>query len=753
MLNYIKYILVLGVLFSTMAIQAQNNSSKFSDADIEALIDKMTIEEKAGQMTQVTIDMILKDESSTEIDEEKLRFAIKDMQVGSILNVKWHAYDLKTWDKVLTAIQDVATKETRLSVPILYGIDAIHGANYTQNSTLFPHNIGMAAARDRALVKEGAAITAKEVRASGHRWNFDPTLGVGRQPLWSRFEETFGEDTYLASEMGAEVIKGYEEKGLDHHEAVASCMKHFIGYSNPRSGKDRTPAYMTDRELREHYLPTFQAAVDAGTSTVMINSGELDGMPVHASKYLLTDVLRGELGFKGMVVSDWEDVIRLKLRAHIAETHKEAVRLAVEAGLDMSMVPLDYSFRNHLIELVKEGSISEERLDQSVRRILVLKRNLGLFDNPYTEEEARKNFNLPNYTEVALTAAQHSMTLLKNEDNVLPLKEGQKILLAGPAANEFTCLHSSWSFNWQGDGAEYYPKGTETIYDAMKERFGANNVSCASTNKFEDPKNTDVAQLNKMAADADVIVLCLGEKAYAESPGVINDLMLDKEQLDLAEAAIATGKTVIYVMVQGRPRVINTIEAGAKGILQAYRPSSRGADAIVSVLSGDFNPSGKLPFTYHRNTGDIVLYDHKFAETFTELAPGEIGGSGFNPQWQFGHGLSYTSFDYGKMQVDKTTFSGDEIVTVTVSVTNTGDRDGHHAVELFSRDDYASVSPCVKRLRAFDKKMIKAGATETFSFTIDADDLSFINFDSKRVTEKGTFKLFIDDQWTSIRYE
>ncbi len=743
--------LVLLTFLSALQLTAQD---KFATDDrIEQLIDQMSVEEKAGQMTQVTIDMILKDDSSTEIDPKKLRFAIKDMQVGSILNVKWHAYDLATWDKVITAIQDVATKETRLGVPILYGIDAIHGANYTQGSTLFPHNIGMAATRDRNMVRAGAQMTAKEVRASGHRWNFDPTLGVGRQPLWARFEETFGEDTYLAAELGAEVIQGYEAKGLDHPEAVASCMKHFIGYSNPRSGKDRTPAYMTDRELREHYLPTFEAAVAAGTSTVMINSGELDGMPVHASKYLLTDVLRNELGFKGMVVSDWEDVIRLKLRAHIAETDKEAVRLAVEAGLDMSMVPLDYSFRNLLIELVKEGRISEERLDESVRRILVLKRNLGLFDQPYIEAAARANFGLEEYAEIALESAQHSMTLLKNEKEILPLKAGQKILLAGPAANEFTCLHSSWSYNWQGNGKEYYPKSTKTIYQAMQERFGADQVSCVSVDDFESPLNTDAKQLSQMAKDADVLVLCLGEKAYAESPGGIHDLTLDQAQLDLAQAAIATGKPVIYVMVQGRPRVISGIEAGADAILQAYRPSSQGAKAIVSVLSGDFNPSGKLPFTYQRNTGDIVLYDHKFAETFTELAPGEIGMQGFNPQWEFGHGLSYTTFEYGTMQVDKTSFTGDEQVKVTITVTNTGDQGGHHAVDLFSRDNYASVSPCVKRLRAFDKKYIEAGATETFEFTIDADDLSFINFDSKRITEKGTFTLFINDQAISIEYQ
>ena len=716
------------------------------------MIDKMTIEEKAGQMTQVTIDMILKDDSSTEIDEKKLRFAINEMQVGSILNVKGHAYSLETWDNILTAIQDVATKESRMQIPILYGIDAIHGAGYTQNATLFPHNIGMAAARDRDMARQSAAVTAKEVRASGHRWNFDPTLGVGRQPLWSRFEETFGEDTYLASALGYEVIRGYEEKGLDNDQAVASCMKHFLGYSNPRSGKDRTPAYMSDRELREHYLPPFEAAVKAGTSTVMINSGEVDGMPVHASKYLLTDVLRGELGFEGMVVTDWEDVIRIKKRMRVAATEKEAVRLAVEAGIDMSMVPLDYSFRNLLIELVKDGKVSEKRLDESVRRILVLKRNLGLFDNPYPEQTARANFGKKEYADLALTSAQHSITLVKNQDNTLPLKEGSKILLAGPAANEVTCLHSSWSFNWQGDGKAYYPKETKTILQAMQDRFGKNNVQSVSTGNYEDAINTDVKSLNQMAASSDVIVLCIGEAAYAESPGVIDDLMLDQNQMDLAKAAIMTGKPVVYVLVEGRPRVIQPIEAGASAIVQAYRPASRGADAIASILSGDFNPSGRLPYTYPKNTGDIVLYDHKFSETFTELAPGAIETSGYKPQWPFGHGLSYTTFEYSDITTDKTDFSKKETVTVRIEVSNTGDKDAYHSVELYSRDEYASVTPCVKRLRAFDKKFIKAGETAQFEFSISAEDLSFIDHKSQRITESGSFLLFIGDKSTTINY-
>ncbi|HMQ61150.1 MAG TPA: glycoside hydrolase family 3 protein, partial [Flavilitoribacter sp.] len=417
---------------------------------VKDLMARMTIEEKVGQMTQVTIDMVMQDQGNQNIDEAKLRTAILDKKVGSILNVKWYGYDLAKWHEIISRIQDVAVGESPHKIPVLYGIDAIHGANYILGGTLFPHNIGMAATRNDELVKAAAKITAAETRASGIRWNFDPVLDVGRQPLWPRFEETFGEDTYLTGQMGSAVIQAYEEDGLEEITAVASCMKHYLGYSVPLSGKDRTPAYIPETQLREIFLPPFEKAVKAGASTIMINSGEVNGVPVHASHFLLTDVLRGELGFEGLAVSDWEDVIRLHTRHKIAATPKEAVMLAVNAGIDMSMVPLDYSFYDLLLELVKEGKVSEKRIDEAVERILLLKFRLGLFDNPYPEEAAKNQFGRPEYSQTALNAALESITLLKNEGNILPLTGNPKILVAGPGANNKASLHGSWSFSWQG---------------------------------------------------------------------------------------------------------------------------------------------------------------------------------------------------------------------------------------------------------------------------------------------------------------
>ena len=750
--NKTKNLFTLILVILCSAIQAQMPSQLDIEKRVDDLLNKMSIEEKAGQMTQVTIDLILKDNSTTEIDEEKLRYAIKEKKVGSILNVKGHAYSLELWHHIITSIQDIAIKETGHGIPVIYGIDAIHGANYIKDATLFPHNIGMGAARDKDLVAEAARITALETRASGVRWNFDPTLGVGRQPLWSRFEETFGEDTYLASALGASVIKAYEGDALHSPYQVASCMKHYLAYSNPRSGKDRTPAYIPEIELRENYLPPFEAAIKAGTSTVMINSGEVNGVPVHANKYYLTDILRDELGFEGVAVSDWEDIIRLKTRMNVASSLKEAVRMSVEAGLDMSMTPYDFTFRDLLIELVEEGSISEERLDESVSRILKLKMKLGLFENPYPEAEIRNEFGKDSYQEVALNAALHSITLLKNKKNTLPLKKGTKILLAGPSANEVTSLHSSWSFTWQGNVAEHYPTSYKTIKGAFEDKFGTENVQCYSQSNYENPDNFDVAKLNKASQSADVIVLCLGEKAYAESPGIINSLDLEKNQLDLAKAAIATGKPVVLVLVEGRPRVIREIEADLSAVVQAYRPGSQGGQALAEIFAGDFSPVGILPYTYPKNSGDILMYDHKFTESIREPAPGVFDHGGYDPQYAFGHGLSYTTFDYNNLKVNRKEFTGNQEVEISLEVKNTGKVGGHHIVEWYSQDIYASVTPSLKKLRGFQKIYLKPGQSKTVKFTFTESDLSFVNAQFKRVTETGLFKIHVGDHTVDVQY-
>ena len=746
----IGMLLIALALFSGKAIGSEPQND--IDKQVATLLDKMSIEEKVGQMTQVTIDMILKDDETMVVDEAKLRKAILEKHIGSILNVKGHAYPAEVWHDIITQIQHIAVKETANKIPVIYGIDAIHGSNYTSGSTLFPHNIGMAAARNPELVKIAAKITAIETKAIGIPWNFDPVLDVGRQPLWPRFEETFGEDVYLVGELGAAAIIGYEEDGLNQPSAVASSMKHYLGYSVPLTGKDRTPAYIPDNVLREYILPPFRRAVEAGAATVMINSGEINGIPVHGSKYYMTDILRDELGFEGVAVSDWEDVIRLHTRHRVADTPKEAVRQAVEAGLDMSMVPLDYSFYDLLLELVKEGTITEERLDLSVGRILKLKLDLGLFDNPFPNKEALKDLHKKEYDVEALKAAKATMTLLKNNDNVLPLSKKAKVLVAGPSAQDITSLHSSWSFVWQGTDASQYPEGTQSIKEAIEKKIGKKNVISSAQADYDDPANFDVDRLAKDAAKADYIILCLGEKAYAESPGVIDDLTLDENQLALAQAAIATGKPVILVLVEGRPRVISKVEEDLKGILMAYRPSTMGAEAIADVLFGDHNPSGILPFTYPRHANDLVLYDRKGTEEIREDRPNVYGQGGYNPQWPFGFGLSYTTFAFENLKTDKTTFKAKDEVRVTVEVKNTGKKDGKVAVELYSKDLYASITPSAKRLRKFDKIDLKAGETKQVSFTVSPKDLAFVNTEGKWVTEPGEFELLVGDQVVKIDY-
>ncbi|MBL3654691.1 glycoside hydrolase family 3 C-terminal domain-containing protein [Fulvivirga sp. 2943] len=734
---------------------SSHGQQKVADTDkkVDELLSKMSIEEKVGQMTQVTIDLILKNNSTTEIDSDKLNQALLEKHVGSILNVKGHAYTMETWHKIQKGIQDVATKKTEHKIPVLYGIDAIHGANYIEGAVLYPHNIGMAATRNPELVKESARLTAIETRASGIRWNFDPVLGLGRQPLWSRFEETFGEDVYLVSEMGSAAIKAYQGDDLSAYSSVAACLKHFLGYSLPASGKDRTPAYITDYTINEYLLPPFQAAVDAKAATAMINSAEINGVPVHGSKYYLTEVLRNQLGFKGVAVSDWEDVIRLHTRHHIASTPKEAVRIAVEAGLDMSMVPMDYSFYDLLVELVKEGTIKESRLDLSVRRILKLKYELGLFDNAYPEKEAMKLVDRKKEEEVAKTAALESMTLLKNENSVLPLPKNAKVLLAGPAANDVTSLHSSWSYVWQGSDVSQYPKSTKTIKAALEEKLGAANVTCQSTADYAAKANYDVNQFKNKAAGYDYIVLCLGEKAYAESPGSINDLTLPEEQIELAQAAIASGKKVILVLVEGRPRIVSSFVDDILAVLMAYRPSTKGAEAIADVLVGDYNPNGILPYSYPRYTGDLIKYDFKYSEAIKEDVPNEYTLGEFSGQWPFGHGLSYTTFEVSDLKSDKTTFTQSDVLNITAKVKNTGKREGKVAIELYSSDLYASITPNNKRLKGFEKISLKPGEEKTVSFKIDPKDLAFVNAEGKKVTEPGEFVFTVKDKKVKVTYK
>jgi beta-glucosidase len=719
---------------------------------IEDLLKRMTLEEKVGQMTQLTIEMIASGkDQNVKIDPAKLEKAINKYGVGSILNVYDQALTLDAWHEIITQIQDAA-KKTRLGIPVLYGIDTIHGANYIQGATLFPQEIGMAATWNPELMKRASEIAAMETRAAGIPWSFSPVLDLGRNPLWPRFWETFGEDPYLAKVMGVAFVRGLEGSDVSSDQQVASSLKHYMGYSFPLTGRDRTPAWIPENYLREYFLPTFDAAVKAGARTIMINSGEINGVPGHVNRQILTDMLRTELGFKGFVVSDWEDIKKLVTFWRIAATEKEATRMAIMAGIDMSMVPLDYSFADHLIALVKEGAVPQSRIDEAVRRILRVKFELGLFEKPMPNAALKAKFATAESRQVSLQAAQESLTLLKNQNNVLPLAKTAKVLVTGPTSDSLISLNNGWTYVWQGSEESLYPKDRPTIRKAIETKIGAGNVtfvqgtriirrpgSTSNNTPTDIDEEIDIAAAVEAAKNVDVVVLALGEGSYCETPGNITDLTLGEPQLKLAQAIQATGKPVVLVLVEGRPRIINRIAEGANAILMAYNPSNEGGTAIADVLFGDVNPSGKLPYTYPRTPNGLINYDHKPFETENTA----FGNMAFNPQFQFGDGLSYTTFTYSDLSVGKQTISANEELPVSVTVTNSGRRAGKEAVLVYVSDLVASISPPGKRLRRFAKINLDPGQSRTLNFKLRAEDLSFIGADNKRTVEPGEFEVRI----------
>lgn len=746
-----KSILLTGMLGLALALPRAVEAS----ASVNNLLAQLSLDEKIGQMAQLDLMTVtVKNSSPIQLDEKKLREAVVTYGVGSFINNGLgRALSLEEWTYVNKTIQDMIRAETAHQIPLLYGIDSIHGATFVRDATLFPQQIAMAATRNPELMQRSAEISAAETRAAGLRWTFAPVLDVGRHPVWARFPETFGEDPYLTSVFGVAAIHGFEGRDLSAPTSVAACLKHYIGYSFPWTGKDRSPALIPDSHLREYFLPPFRAAVKAGAQTVMINSGEVNGVPVHGSKYLLTEVLRGELGFKGVIVSDWEDIIRLHTWHKTADSPAEAVRQAVDAGLDMSMVPLDYSFCKLLKQLVKQGKISEKRINESVRRILQLKADVGLFKNPYVEPEAVGQFGKPEYKQVAIAAAEEALTLLKNENNILPLAKSAKVLVTGPAATSISALHGCWSFTWQGADEQVYPKDSRSIAAALKQKLGSANVGVHQGVDFEG-KNTDTDAAIAAAAGADTIILCLGEDAYAETPGDINDFNLPAGQQEFASRLYATGKPVVIVLVEGRGRVISEIEPGAKGILLAYWPGSGGAQAIANILVGDTNPSGKLPFTYARHANNLLTYDRKYTSMVAEIsAPGDTKVNPAKPQWEFGHGLSYTTFAMKNLKLSAARLKGKGALTVTVEVTNTGERAGSEVVELYTSDLYASLTPPGKRLRAFTKVALQPGETKALTFALTAADLAFVNDTSKTVTESGEFEISIGGLKAKFYYE
>jgi beta-glucosidase len=621
-----------------------------------------------------------------------------------------------------------------------------------QGATLFPQEIGMAATWNPELMKRAAEIAAVETRAAGIPWSFSPVLDLGRQPLWPRFWETFGEDPYLAKVMGVAFVRGLEGSDVASQDSVASSLKHYMGYSFPLTGRDRTPAWIPENYLREYFLPTFDGAVKAGARTVMINSGEINGVPGHINHHILTDILRGELGFKGFVVSDWEDIKKLVTIWRVAANEKEATRMAIMAGIDMSMVPTDYSFSDHLIALVKERAVPQSRIDEAVRRILRVKYELGLFENPGPNPALKSKFGLPESRQVSLQAAQESMTLLKNTGNILPLSKTTKVLVTGPTSDSIISLNNGWSFVWQGSEESLYPKDRHTVRRAIEAKIGPGNLTFVQGTRITRPagspsnstptdkeEEVDISAAVRAAQNVDVVVLCLGEGSYCETPGNITDLNLGEPQLKLAEAILSTGKPVVMVLVEGRPRIINRIADSAKAILLAYNPGNEGGTAIADVLFGDVNPSGKLPFTYPRTPNGLINYDHKPFETENTA----FGNLAFKPQFQFGDGMSYTTFVYSDLRLGKNTISANDELPVSVTITNSGQRAGKEAVLVFVSDLVASISPPNRRLRRFAKVNIEPGQSRTLTFKLRRDDLSFIGADNKPVVEPGEFDVNI----------
>ena len=743
-----KTIFIAILIFNLVGFDSVNRKELFSEEiklRVDELLSKMTIEEKVGQMTQITLQAVSKTEGTGDqkfvIDEDKVKEAIQDYHVGSILNVYNVAHTVEEWHSIINTIQNIAVNQTRLGIPVIYGIDAIHGATYTKGATLFPQAINLAATWDRDLAFKEGVVTSKQVRASGIPWNFYPVLGLGRQPLWSRLWETFGEDVYLASQLGEYYINGAQGVNFGAPDKVATCLKHYVGYSFPINGRDRTPAWIPERMVREYFLPSFEAGVKAGAPTVMVNSSEVNGIPTHSNYHLLTEVLKGEMNFEGFVVSDWEDIKRLYDRDRVADSEKEAVQMAVMAGVDMSMVPYDFSFYKLLLELVNEGAIPITRIDDAVQRILLVKMQLGLFEDPFPQVKWSGEFYNPDYDQINLQAARESIILTKNDENLLPLSQDTKVLVTGPTANLLSVMNGGWTITWQGNAENLYPSGENTVLEAFENKFGKENVSYSQGSTFDEI--LDIEEVTKAAGESDVIIACLGEPAYCEGLGSINDLTLDEAQLSLLKELSGTGKPIVLVMLEGRPRIINQIINYCQAIIIGFLPGMKGGDAIADVISGNVNPSGKLPITYPKSPNGLMCYDYKPIEDFDV--------NHYTPQWPFGYGLSYTTFEYSDMKIsDREINDGDEL-QVSVSVKNIGSRTGKEVVQLYLCDLYGSVSRPVKQLKGFEKIELKPGEVKQVSFIITPDQLSFMGRDNKRIIEAGDFEVYIDKLKASFK--
>lgn len=757
-----------GILLSAFAASCtqQRDSQPVTPAipinnDIESQVKKimsdMTLDDKVGQMCEVVVDLVCSDtlaNGKVVLDDAKLDTVFNKYRVGSILNTaQGHAQDRETWYRLISGIQDASLRY--IGIPDVYGVDQNHGTTYTVGGTLFPQEINMAASFNRDLVKEGAAICAYETRASSIPWVYNPVMDLGRNPVWSRIWESFGEDPYINGEMAVAMVKGYQGDDPNHigTNYVGACLKHYMAYGNPVSGQDRTPASINPIDLREKYFQPFKTAIRAGALSIMVNSGINNGMPFHANHEMLTIWLKEQLNWDGMIVTDWADIHNLWRRDKIAADYKEAIMKAVNAGIDMSMTPYDMEFCTILKELVEDGSVSMSRIDDAVARIIRFKLRLGLFEHPTTNPADYPLFGSTEHAEKVLELAAQSEILLKNENNTLPLPKGKRILLTGPNANSMRSLNGGWSYTWQGTDEACYHDQYNTIYEAICNVFGHENVVLeqgmdyvADYGKWAEEQNVRIEKAVNAARNVDVVIACIGENSYCETPGNINDLNLSVNQTNLVKALAKTGKPIILILNEGRPRIIREIEPLASAVIDILLPGNYGADALAKLIAGERNFSAKLPFTYPKWPNSIATYDHKPCETVETMSGAYNYAADIDVQWPFGYGLSYTTFEYSDITVNKTTFTPDDKLTVSVKVSNTGMRDGMEPVILYSRDLVASITPDVLRVRGFEKIALKSGESTTVSFTIPASDLAFVNYDGKWTIEKGDFEFIINGQ-------
>lgn len=729
------------------------------EAQVEQTLKKLTLEEKIGQMMELVTDLFGANDKNGVfyIDEHKTDSILSRYKIGSILNApNTCAPTAKQWEKYIAQIQKISMK--RIGIPCVFGLDQNHGSTYTQGGTLFPQNINVAATFNREIARRSAEATAYETRAVSVPWTYSPTVDLGRDARWPRIWENFGEDCYLSSEMGKAMVYGFQGEdpnNIDQYH-IATSMKHFMGYGVPWTGKDRTPAYISPADLREKHFAPFLAGLQAGALTVMVNSASVNGVPMHANKEFLTGWLKEETGWDGVLITDWADINNLYTREMVAKDKKDALRIAINAGIDMIMEPYSCDACGYLVELVKEGKIPMSRIDDACRRVLRMKYRLDLFKNPTQKLKNYPKFGGEEFAKLALEGATESMVLLKNEGNILPLQHGKKILLTGPNANQMRCLNGGWSYTWQGHRADEFAGKYNTIYEAFCNEYGKENVilnqgvTYNEKGKYWEENEPQIQEAVAAAKDADVIVACIGENSYTETPGNLTDLWLLENQRNLVKALAQTGKPVILVLNEGRPRLIADIEPLAQGIINILIPGNMGGDALANLVSGKSNFSGKMPYTYPKEINSLANYDFKKSEEVGTMEGAYDYNAKITQQWGFGYGLSYTSYKYSNLKVSQSDFRHGDIIKVSVDVKNTGKVAGKESVLLFSSDLIASVVPDGRRLRAFDKVELQPGETKTVTFELKADDLAFVGWNGKWRLEEGDFKLMIADQSADI---